>query len=90
MLNLSKEANLQLTQNREKSARIPLVVTYHPILTSFHMTIKQHLPILHVTEQLREAFRYPLLFAFHRPRNVKDFLVRATLKVTGYRRPVDA
>ena len=81
-LNTSREACLQPKQNREKSARIPLVVTYHPILPFFRMTAKRHLPILHVSERLRRAFRYPPIIAFRRPKNLKDFLVRATLTST--------
>ena len=87
MLNISREACLQPKQNREKSARIPLVVTYHPILPSFHTTAKQHLPIVQASERLREAFRYPPLIAFRRPRNLKDFLVRATLTPTPSKSP---
>ena len=74
-LNIFREACLQLKQNREKSARIPLVVIYHPILPSFHTTAKQHLPILQASERLREAFRHPPFIAFCRPRNLKDLLV---------------
>ena len=70
-----------------KSARIALVVIYHPILPSFHTTAKQHLPTPHVSERLQEAFQYPPLIAFHRPRNLKDFLVRATLTPTPSESP---
>ena len=86
-LNTSREACLQSKQNREKSARVPLVVTYHPILPSFHTTAKKHLPILQASVRLREAFRYPPLIAFRRPRNLKDFLVRATLTSTPSKSP---
>ena len=75
----NREAGLQPKQNQEKPARIPLVVTYHPILPSFHMIPKRHLPILHVSERLRKVFRYPPLISFRHPKNLKDFLVRATL-----------
>ena len=81
-LNTFREACLQWKQNQDKSARIPLVVTYHPILPLFHMTAKHHLPILYVSKWLRRAFWYPLLIAFHRPNTLNNFLVQATLTST--------
>ena len=63
------------------------MVTYYPILPSFHTTAKQHLPTLHASEQLREAFWHPPLIAFCSSRNLKDFLVRATLTPTPSNSP---
>ena len=63
------------------------MVTYHPILPSFHLTTKRHLPILHASERLRRAFEHPPLIAFRRPRNLRDLLVRATLTTTTYEPP---
>ena len=63
------------------------MVIYHPILPSFHTTTKQHLPILQASEQLQEAFRHPPLIAFHRPRSLKYFLVRAILTPTPSKLP---
>ena len=74
-----REACLKLKLNQEKSACIPLVVTYHPILPSFHLTTKHHLSILHATERLQRAFVHPPLIAFCRQRNLRDLLVRSTL-----------
>ena len=87
VLNLSRKSCLQLKQNQEKPARVPLVVTYHPILPSFHTTTKQHLPILQASERQWEAFRYSQLIAFRRPRNLKNFLVQSTLTSTPSKSP---
>ena len=57
-LDTSREACLQLKSNQEKSARIPLVVTYHPILLSFHLTIKCHPSLLHASERLRRVIQH--------------------------------
>ena len=43
--------------------------------------------ILQASERLREAFQYPTLIAFRRPRNLKDFLVRAMLTPTPTKSP---
>ena len=86
-LNTSRAACLQPKQSREKSARTPLVVTYHPLLPSFHTTTKRHLPILQASERLRRAFWYPPLIAFRRLKNLRDFLVRAVFTPTPFKPP---
>ena len=86
-LDKSREACLQLKSNQENTARIPLVVTHHPILPSFHLTTKRHLSILHASDPLRRAFEHPPLIAFRRPRNLRDLLVRATLSTTPHESP---
>ena len=63
-LNTSREVCLQPEQNWDKSAHIPLVVTYHPILLSFHVIAKHLLPILHASEWLRRAFQHLPLIVF--------------------------
>ena len=83
-LDTSREACLQSQHNQDKTARIPLVVTYHPILPTFYSTTKGHLSILHTSERLRGAFSLPPLIAFCRPKNLRDLLVRATLTSTVY------
>ena len=81
-LNTSREACLQQKQNQDKSARIHLVVTYHPILPFFCATAKWPLLILHISERLWSAFWYPLLIAFCHPSNLKALLVKVTLTST--------
>ena len=49
-LDTPREACLQPKRNQDKSARTPLVVTYHPALPSFCSTTRCHLPILHASE----------------------------------------
>ena len=78
---------MQQQPNQDKTARIPLVVTYHPIAPSFKSITKRHLPTLHTSERLREAFSLPPLIAFRRPRNLRDILVRATLTAKTYESP---
>ena len=79
---LSWEACLQIKNDRDKSARTPLVVTHHPVLQSLRSTTWQYQPILHALEQLKQAFPLPPLIAFRRPKNLRDLLVKATLITT--------
>ena len=63
------------------------MVTYHPILPSFHLTTKHHLSILYASKRLRRAFEHPQLIAFRRPRNLRDLLVHVTLTTTPHEAP---
>ena len=75
-----REACLRSRKNQKKTARTPLVVTYHPMLPSFQSTTRQHQTILQTSERLRKLFPSLPLIAFRRPKNLKDLLVRASLK----------
>ena len=59
--------------------RTPLVVTYHPNLTTLARIVKKHLPILHTSSRLKQAIPNPPLVAFRRPTNLRDLLIRAKL-----------
>ena len=83
VLAISRENCLQSRPNQDKSARIPLVVTYYPILQNVQSITWCHLSTLHTSERLREAFPRPLLIALRRPKNLRGFLVRATLTATN-------
>ena len=69
-LTISRQNCLQTHPNQEKSARIPLVVTYHLIFPRVHLITKHHLSILHSSERLRRAVPLPPLITFRRPRNL--------------------
>ena len=86
-LAISRENCLQSRPNQDRSARIPLVVTYHPILPNLQSITRRHLSTLHTSELLREAFSLPPLIAFRRPKNLRDFLVRATLTTNNQEPP---
>ena len=60
--------------------RVPLVVTYHPQLPKLSIILRKHLPILHVSERMKQIIPNVPLVAYRRPKNLKDLLVRATLK----------
>ena len=63
------------------------MVTYHPILPTFQSIIKRHPSTLHISEWLREAFPLPPLIVFRRMKNLRNFLVRATLTVNNQEPP---
>ena len=86
-LAISRENCLQSQPSQDKSARIPLVVTYHPILPSFQSITKRHFPTLQTSERLRGTFLHPPLIAFRRPRNLRDLLVRTSLNATQNETP---
>ena len=60
--------------------RVPLVVTFHPQLPRLGKILRDHLPTLHISNKMKEAVPSPPLVANRRPKNLKDLLVRASLK----------
>ena len=70
-----------------KSACIPLVVTYHLTLPTFQSTTNHHLTILHVSKLLKKPFLLLPLIAFCHPRNLNNLLVWTTLVSTLHEPP---
>ena len=71
---------LKKSEESNQEDRGPLVVTYHPDLPKLHEILRRHLPILRVSERMKQVVPNPPLEAYRRPKNLKDLLVRATLK----------
>ena len=59
-------------------------ILFYQILSWF---TRRHQSTLHTSERLREAFSLPPLIAFRRPKNLRDFLVRATLTTNNQEPP---
>ena len=60
--------------------RVPLVVTFHPQLPHLGKILRDHLPTLHISNKMKEAVPNPPLVANQWPKNLKDLLVRVSLK----------
>ena len=79
---IQKAANTPRTVPRRCSPpkqplqRTPLVVIFHPCLSSLPKIVKKHLPILHTSRKLEKAIPNPPLVSFRRPRNLKNLLIR--------------
>ena len=59
---------------------IPFVVTYNPASPNLNMIISKHFPILQCSNRCKEVFSGKPLIAYRRPRNLRDFLVKAKVK----------
>ena len=77
---ITREEALE-TSRKKKSDRIPLVVNYHPDLPPLSKILRDHLPILHVSEKMKLAIPNPPLVANRRPRNLKDLLERLNFNI---------
>ena len=64
----------------ENIDRVPLVVTYHPERPCLGKIFRNHLPTLYISEKVKKVVPNPPLVANGRPKNLKDLLVRATMK----------
>ena len=60
------------------TVRLFFVTTYS--LPNLSNAIKKYFPILTATKRGKEAFKDPPLLAYRRPKNLRDFLVKAKLK----------
>ena len=67
-------------QEKKSCNRVPFVVTYHPTHSTIASTIHKYLPILHTSSRCKEAIPEPPMVAFRRPTNIKDLVVRSSLK----------
>ena len=67
-------------QEKKECSRIPFVVTYNPTLPAIVSTMHKYLPILHASSRCKEAIPEPPMVAFRRPTNVKDMVVRSTVR----------
>ena len=56
------------------------VTTYNPSLPHLNSVIRKYFPILTATKRGSEAFKDAPLIAYRRPKNLRDFLVKAELK----------
>ena len=67
-------------QEKKISSRVPFVLTYNPVHSTIATTIHKYLPILHSSSRCKEAIPDPPMVAFRRTSNIKDILVRSTMK----------
>ena len=68
-----------LRSNQQKTSRIPLVVTYHPVLPSFRHIGRHYQHIIQSSEHLWEGEPVSANHCLSTSQNLKLFLVHATL-----------
>ena len=78
---ISRDRALEMSGTKTTD-KILLVVTYHPDLPPLSKILRDNLPILHVSEKMKLAAQSPPLVANRWPRNLKDLLTEATLKLS--------
>ena len=77
---LNRKDLLRYTNNnKEKSKRVPLVVTYSDLLPDIHKIVRERMEILHQSEEMKEIFKEQPIVAFRRDRNLSDILVHGKL-----------
>ena len=59
--------------------RIPLVITYHPLLKDIASVIRKPLYILYLSKESKEIFTPGPMVSFREPRKLGSYLVRAKL-----------
>ena len=73
-----------MNYDQEKSARMSLVLNYHPALLNVHRELKELQVIVNMSVNVLKAIllETPLL-SFQRPKNLRNELVRVKLKPVG-------
>ena len=71
---------LSYYQHKKSNNRTVFVTTYNPSLPNFNNIIKNYYPILTASDRCKNAFKDLPLLAYRRLRNLRDTLVRATIK----------
>ena len=85
---ISRSEALQPHQSKKKNKdRVPLVMTYDPSHSSISSTIQKYLPILHSSRCCKDAIPKPPMVAFRRPINIKDMVVRSSIRVPSAEPP---
>ena len=80
-----KRVSERTTRNNEncnsgagkKNVGVPLVLTYHPRLSSFGKIIRKHLPQLYESPEVKTVFSKSPFVSFRKPCSLKSYLVRA-------------
>lgn len=75
-------ADLLVYRTSEKGDRIPLVLTYHPQLSSIKRIVSDLQPLLDNNEKLSEIFPNRPVITFRQPPNLRNILVRSKISPT--------
>lgn len=66
-------------KEREKTNRVPLVVTYNPQLEILRKTAKKLHHIIHKDDRLKTIFTDPPLLCYRQPANLRNIIIRSSL-----------
>ena len=70
-----------LIQYKEKKTnnRVSFVITYHPALSNLSNIVREHWTTIQKHPELCKIFKEPPVWAFRKPKRLKDILVRADI-----------
>ena len=67
------------SETNKKSQRVPLVITFHPLLKDFVNLIHKTLYLLHMDQEAQRAVMPGPMMTFRSARKLSSYLVRAKL-----------
>ena len=67
------------SETNKKSQRVPLVITFHPLLKDFVNLIHKNLYLLHMDQEAQRAVMPGPMMTFRSARKLSSYLVRAKL-----------
>ena len=79
-----REELLKVTGREKRSKRVALVTTFSRGLLNISNILRKHLPTLHVSDRMKDAFPEPPLVSYRRDANLKHVENRiCTLSIAG-------
>ena len=78
VLNMSRDEALK-EQTKKKTDRTVFVVTYNPALPSVSKILKKHWGVMVKDPYLKKVFPSPPMVAYRRPKNLRNFLIKAKI-----------
>ena len=76
---ITRQSSLQ-TKQKKHNNRTPFVVTYHPSIPQLHSIIHSNFHILQNSTNCKEVFPDPPILSNRRPKNLREYLVRAKIR----------
>ena len=77
---IPRQETLKPQPQNNNSNQTPFVITYVPALSNFSTTVRKNVNILQSSNRCKQIFPSPPIVAYKRSPNLRDLLVRSTLR----------
>ena len=84
---LDRNRLLEYRNDKSKTDRVPLVLTYSKGLPSVRHIVKKNMEILYKSDRMKDIFEKPPILAFRRDKNNKDILVHKKHNTMFFKQP---
>jgi hypothetical protein len=75
----TRASTLEYKQSKQKTNRVPFVITHNPANPPLSMWLKQFLPVMHTSARMRKAVPQPPIVGERNCRNLRNMLMPSAL-----------